>query len=213
MISAVAAALCAWLAWRPRPSTQAGTRLHLGRDAALTLITWAAFGPLAALIVVLGVRVVLPWLESRDRRVLRPLDERGALQVVTALAVCHSAGITGPAAWEAAGQALDPGARRACDRLLDTVRAGSGYDQALSDIAAAEPLLDRLCHILRRAHVTGTPAAPALHEAARQHAADVHSEVLRRVRQLGVRAALPLGLCFLPAFVLIGVVPLAAGLM
>jgi hypothetical protein len=30
---------------------------------------------------------------------------------------------------------------------------------------------------------------------------------------VGVKAAVPLGLCLLPAFVLIGIVPLVAGLM
>ena len=33
-----------------------------------------------------------------------------------------------------------------------------------------------------------------------------------RARTIEVRAAAPLGLCFLPAFVLLGVVPMAAGL-
>jgi hypothetical protein len=34
-----------------------------------------------------------------------------------------------------------------------------------------------------------------------------------RARSVGVRAALPLGLCLLPAFVLLAVVPIAAGLL
>jgi len=34
-----------------------------------------------------------------------------------------------------------------------------------------------------------------------------------RARAVGVRAVLPLGLCFLPAFVLLGVVPLVAGMV
>jgi hypothetical protein len=32
-----------------------------------------------------------------------------------------------------------------------------------------------------------------------------------RARALGARAAAPLGLCFLPAFVLVGIVPVVAG--
>jgi hypothetical protein len=32
-----------------------------------------------------------------------------------------------------------------------------------------------------------------------------------RARAVGVKAALPLGVCLLPAFVLVGVVPLVAG--
>ncbi len=37
------------------------------------------------------------------------------------------------------------------------------------------------------------------------------SEMEGRARAVGVKAAGPLGLCLLPAFVLVGVVPLVAG--
>jgi hypothetical protein len=37
------------------------------------------------------------------------------------------------------------------------------------------------------------------------------TEVEARVRQVEVRTAVPLGVCLLPAFVLVGVVPLVAG--
>ena len=39
------------------------------------------------------------------------------------------------------------------------------------------------------------------------------AEVEDAARRVGVRAALPLGLCLLPAFLLIGIVPVVAGLM
>ena len=35
----------------------------------------------------------------------------------------------------------------------------------------------------------------------------------RRTRQVGVRAAVPLGLCLLPSFLLLGIVPVVAGLV
>ena len=38
------------------------------------------------------------------------------------------------------------------------------------------------------------------------------ADVEDRARAVGVKAAVPLGLCLLPAFVLIGIVPLVAGL-
>ena len=48
--------------------------------------------------------------------------------------------------------------------------------------------------------------AEALAEAAR-------GEVEDRARAVGVKAALPLGLCLLPAFVLLGIVPVVAGML
>ena len=46
-------------------------------------------------------------------------------------------------------------------------------------------------------------------ELARTARADVED----RARAVGVKAAVPLGLCLLPAFLLLGIVPLVAGLM
>jgi len=40
-----------------------------------------------------------------------------------------------------------------------------------------------------------------------------HAEVESRARSVSTRAAAPLGVCFLPAFVLLGIVPLVAGLV
>jgi hypothetical protein len=42
--------------------------------------------------------------------------------------------------------------------------------------------------------------------------ARARAEVEARAKTVEVRAAAPLGACFLPAFVLLGVVPLVAGL-
>jgi hypothetical protein len=42
---------------------------------------------------------------------------------------------------------------------------------------------------------------------------DARARVEGRARAVGVKAAVPLGLCMLPAFVLLGVVPLVAGSM
>ena len=44
-------------------------------------------------------------------------------------------------------------------------------------------------------------------------ARSARADVEDRARAVGVKAAVPLGLCLLPAFVLIGIVPLVAGLM
>lgn len=51
----------------------------------------------------------------------------------------------------------------------------------------------------------------------RSHAEDARREqadaTLRRARTVGVRSAVPLMVCFLPAFVLVGVVPIVVGLV
>ena len=73
------------------------------------------------------------------------------------------------------------------------------------------PQLGRLGTTLRRSAETGAPVTASLTRLAQdlraRHRADIHA----RVRQVEVKAAVPLGVCLLPSFVLVGVVPLVAG--
>lgn len=63
------------------------------------------------------------------------------------------------------------------------------------------------------AHATGAPTVELLQVSARQARAERRQEAERRAARLGVQMVLPLGLCFLPAFVLLGVVPVVLGLL
>jgi Flp pilus assembly protein TadB len=78
---------------------------------------------------------------------------------------------------------------------------------------SAEPALAPLGRSLARSARTGEPVAEALERLGRELAARSRAEVEDAARRVGVRAAVPLGLCLLPAFLLIGVVPVVAGLV
>jgi hypothetical protein len=65
---------------------------------------------------------------------------------------------------------------------------------------------------LVRASDGGAPVAAAVARLAADARAAARERDRRAARQAGVRAVLPLGLCFLPAFVLLGVVPVVVGL-
>jgi hypothetical protein len=54
---------------------------------------------------------------------------------------------------------------------------------------------------------TGAPMADGLRLLASDLRRAHRAAVERKARGVGVRAAAPLGLCFLPAFVLVGIVP------
>lgn len=76
---------------------------------------------------------------------------------------------------------------------------------------AAHPELGRLGVTLRRATESGAPVVDALTRLAEDLRASRRTAVEVRVRRIEVRAAVPLGACLLPAFVLLAVVPLVAG--
>jgi len=60
---------------------------------------------------------------------------------------------------------------------------------------------------------SGAAIADSLHRVAADLRAARRAHLLTRARVVGVRAVLPLGLCFLPGFLLIGVLPVVASLI
>ena len=66
---------------------------------------------------------------------------------------------------------------------------------------------------LRFATSTGAPSAALLHAHSAQLRRRHNREVDRRAAALGVQLVLPLGLCSLPAFICLGVVPVILGLL
>lgn len=76
---------------------------------------------------------------------------------------------------------------------------------------ASHPQLGPLGRAVGRAQETGAPVSDAVRRLAVELRARARAEVETRARSIEVKAAAPLGLCLLPAFVLLGVVPMVAG--
>jgi Flp pilus assembly protein TadB len=76
---------------------------------------------------------------------------------------------------------------------------------------AAHPQLGDLGRAVGRAHQTGAPVGEAVHRLAEELRDRARADVEERARSIEVKAAAPLGVCLLPAFVVLGVVPMVAG--
>ncbi len=102
------------------------------------------------------------------------------------------------------------GDARAGEELL---RLADRHELGLRVDDGAAPWVTALAEALLLARESGVAAAPLLTGAAaaqrRRHAADARVAAAR----LGVRVVLPTGLCLLPAFVLLAVVPLVLALL
>jgi Flp pilus assembly protein TadB len=88
----------------------------------------------------------------------------------------------------------------------------------LPAVQAWQPVLDdaRLAPLGRALVRAGRSGASVTHEVSRLADELAHTSratVEERARSVGVKAAVPLGLCLLPSFVLIGVVPLVVSLL
>jgi Flp pilus assembly protein TadB len=76
---------------------------------------------------------------------------------------------------------------------------------------ADHPQLRPLGRALGRAQQSGASVRDAVEALARELAAQARGRTDALARSVEVRAAAPLGICFLPAFVLVGVVPMVVG--
>ena len=76
---------------------------------------------------------------------------------------------------------------------------------------AAHPQLGPLGRAVGRAHDSGAPVGRAVHQLSEELRERLQADVEARARSIEVKASAPLGLCLLPAFVLLGVVPMVAG--
>lgn len=77
---------------------------------------------------------------------------------------------------------------------------------------AQHPELGPLGRALARAHESGAPVAGAIGALGQELRDRARLEVEARAKSVDVKSAGPLGVCLLPAFVLVGIVPMVAGL-
>jgi pilus assembly protein TadC len=125
------------------------------------------------------------------------------------LAVCLSAGLPLTGALTAVSAAVPGPLGRDLARVAALWRLGADAHRAWGEVADE---LRPLARVLQRAAGSGAAAAPALTALAADCRALARADTEAAVRRAGIRVLLPLGLCFLPAFVCLGVVPLVLGI-
>lgn len=98
------------------------------------------------------------------------------------------------------------------ERTIAMIEA-SGDPRAAWRVLADDAVLGPLGAALARSEQSGAPVAESVRVLAGDSRRQYRNDRLERARRVGVRTAAPLGLCFLPAFFLIAVVPTIAGLI
>jgi Flp pilus assembly protein TadB len=162
-----------------------------------------------------GVAVVVAWrvlgrAESPAVRRRREELERDLPTAVHLFGACLSAGAATAGALETVSGAL-PGAV-ADELLLVRHRLALGVDPVtVWRSLAGHPQLRPLGRAMARAHQSGASVSAAVDGLARELAAQSRGRTDALARSVEVRAAAPLGACFLPAFLLLGVVPMVVG--
>jgi len=182
-------------------------------------VTWSALLMAAAVLIAPGPTAVRRRAGIAPRRVARsagarsrpdPLALAASLDV---LAVCLTAGMPVSAAAAATAPTATPGLaailRRAADMLALGADPATAWSVSPGDV---DKHSESLLRMARRSAASGVAFADGVTELA----SSVRHEVADAARAAAERAAVliagPLGLCYLPAFVCLGIVPVVAGL-
>ena len=133
-----------------------------------------------------------------------PPDEAVLLDLVaTALA----AGVAVPVALDAVGEAVGTSDGDALRRVGAALALGASWADAWAGTAAPRTL----AAALEPAWEDGVAAEPLLARAAARVRAERATRAREAAARLSARLVLPLGLCLLPSFVLLGLVPVVLG--
>jgi Flp pilus assembly protein TadB len=168
--------------------------------------------------VVLGlVAVPLAWrwfarLEPASARRRREELEADVPLLVDLLVACLRAGQAPGSALAAVAASLEPGALRTEIRtVVAHLRLGGDPLSTWRAALGSHPQLGAVGRTVARALDGGASVADAMADLGQDLRRARRADVQARARAVGARAAAPLGLCLLPAFVLVGIVPVVAG--
>ncbi|MET8286007.1 type II secretion system F family protein [Streptomyces sp. NPDC005132] len=169
-------------------------------------------GVVTGLVAGLGI---LRWRRRRGPGSVEEYDTtRAARQLPLAadlVAACIAAGADPVAAARAVGEALGGPVGERLARGAAEVRLGGEPADAWRRLASI-PGAGGLARLLERAGESGVPAAVPVGRLATEARAERGRSATARARRAAVMVTVPVGLCFLPAFLAIGVLPVVIGL-
>jgi pilus assembly protein TadC len=170
-------------------------------------------GGLVAGVVVAVVSVgLLKRLAADDAGADREALAGQAPEVAELLAACLAAGAGLEPAAAAVAAAVEQPAAGLLSSAVAHLRLGAPPEEALAAIAA-QPELAPISRAISRSLDSGAPLVTSLTLCAEELRNTRRAMLQTKARQVAVRTVGPLGLCFLPAFLVVGVVPLVAGLL
>lgn len=153
-------------------------------------------------------------LRSRGRRRHQQLPDASVGRELPAaldlLAACLAAGATPPHALAAVGEAFDGEVGDKLSAVARSSMLGAPVETAWSG-CLGDPQWAPIARAVMRAHHSGAALTDVLVHLADDRRRALRTDAQAAAERAGIAIVLPLGACFLPAFVLVGVVPVVAG--
>lgn len=167
-------------------------------------------GAVAGAVAAVVAWVVTGRMEAPAVRRRRAALARSLPHVVDLLAACLAVGLAPSAAVRQVVRAVGGPVGDELEHVLARLDFGVDPVTAWRDLGR-HPQLGVLGRTLARSVESGASVAEAMNRLAEDLRRDGRARVEATARTVGVHAAVPLGVCLLPAFVLVGVVPLVVG--
>lgn len=182
-----------------------------GVGLVLALAWGGAFGLAIGLLVAVLLPRVVARLESRGTRARREALARQAAPAADLLAACLTSGAPLPSSVAAVAEALGDPIAQPLRSLVDSLEIGADPRTAWQVLAREQPLAP-IARAAARSHESGAPLSDVLRGASADLRRAHHAHAEAAARASGVKAVGPLAACFLPAFLLVGIVPVVVSL-
>lgn len=197
----------AW--WSGRATAVMPALCGLGIGLLLVVLVGGGAGVLAGVVLgVLAFAGARRWIGGPAVQPTEPLRLAGAWDL---LAACLRAGLPVATATRCVAPHL-PGADGGVLRTVAGLLAVGADPEQAWEPALAVPAIAPLARAARRTAASGAAMADAVAALAHDLRADAADRAEERAQRAGVLITGPLGLCFLPAFFCLGVLPVVIGL-
>jgi pilus assembly protein TadC len=154
-----------------------------------------------------------PTQPARQHRGSTSTDPLAAAFALDMIAACLRSGMPVSAAAAAVAPSAPPAMAATLRRAADLLALGADPATAWSDPRlGADPRTEALTRLARRSAASGSALAESISDLATQFRDDAADAARAAAERASVLIAGPLGVCYLPAFVCLGIVPVVAGL-
>jgi pilus assembly protein TadC len=207
-----------WPGWLlPKESAMPVRTRGIGSACAAVAVLLVVTGPLpVSLVLGLLTGAAVFWalgrLETGGAAATRAqlvADLPAALDV---LAACVASGMPLRSATSAVAAAVDGPLGERLAAVVSRTSAGFGDGDAWAALGS-DAVLGAVARDLARASQAGTATGVLLARHAEAARSAAHAAALARAKAVGVRTIIPVSVCYLPAFFLLGVVPVIAGVL
>lgn len=156
--------------------------------------------------------IVVPWLERRPDKQEKLDRDAQFPQFLDYFHMCLESGLSIADSLNRVEPHVGGRLAEDINRINELYRLGAPISDAVDLVARDHPSWQRLSEIIARSYFTGASVKESVQVISHYLRATGEVQSISRIRALAVKCTLPLGLCFLPAFILLSIVPVVTSL-